>query len=322
MKHQTLAAGAAALLIAGAANAETFKMATIEPSLGPAIVMSTFANLVTDALDDVEIEVAGGGAATLHMLEVGRGNLDMSMVSPSIYPLMQGGKAMYANEPDAPALSENLALIMWFPYGQYHYTVRADSGIETLDDIEGTTVFLGPAGGGAYATAKDWIEATTGLVAGEDYEAITANWATGFQSFQDGKIDLYVNGCMDPCQQFLQITETEDIRFIGPEDWSGEAVEAFLGRFRTLAEVAAGAYDGQVNETAVMSHDTNVGIGVRRDLDDETVYQITKAFWENLESITSDAPWAKAISIEVAVKDFGMPLHPGAIRYYEEVGAL
>jgi hypothetical protein len=321
MKHHALAS-LSALLIGGAAQAETYTMATIEPSLGPAIVMSTFANIVNDALDGTEIEVAGGGAATLHMLEVGRGNLDMSMVSPSIYPLMQNGVAMYANEPDAPELSENLALIMWFPYGQYHYTVRADSGIETLDDIEGTTAFIGPAGGGAYATAKDWIEATTGLVAGEDYEAITANWATGFQAFQDGKIDLYVNGCMDPCQQFLQITETEDIRFIGPEDWSGEAVEAFLGKFRTLAEVPPDSYEGQVNDSAVMSHDTNVGIGVRADLDEETVYQITKAFWENLDSITSDAPWAKAISIDVAVTDFGMPLHPGARRYYEEVGAL
>jgi hypothetical protein len=60
-------------------------MATIEPSLGQAITMATFANVVTDKLGDVEIEVAGGGAATLHMIEVGRGNLDMSMTSPTIY---------------------------------------------------------------------------------------------------------------------------------------------------------------------------------------------------------------------------------------------
>ncbi len=322
MKLTTVAALTALLIGTGAAQAQNLKMATIEPSLGPAIVMSTFANIVNDALDGTEIEVAGGGAATLHMLEVGRGNLDMSMVSPSIYPLMQGGKAMYAKEPEAPELSKNLALIMWFPYGQYHYAVRADSGIESLDDIEGTTAFIGPAGGGAFVTAKAWIEATTGLVAGEDYEAITANWATGFQSFLDGKIDVYVNGCLDPCQQFLQITETEEIRFIGPEDWSGEAVTKFLGRFRELSEVPAGVYDGVVNDAPVMSHDTNVGIGVRADLDEETVYQITKAFWDNLDSITSEAPWAKAISIEIAVKDLGMPLHPGARRYYEEVGAL
>jgi TRAP transporter TAXI family solute receptor len=214
-------------------------------------------------------------------------------------------------------------LLMWFPYGQYHYTVRAGSDIETLDDIEGASVFLGPAGGGAYNTAKAWIEATTGLVAGEDYEAITANWATGYQSFQDGKIDMYVNGCIDPCQQFIQFTETEDIRFIGPEDHSGEAVTKFLGSDRTLAEVPAGMYEGQKNASPVMSHDTAVGIGVRADLDEETVYQITKAFWDNIGNITSEAPWAKALSIDYAVKPLGeMQIHPGAARYYREAGKL
>lgn len=323
MKQQTLAAAAAFLIGMGTAQAETLKMATIEPSLGQAITMATFANLVTDALGDIEIEVAGGGAATVHMLEVARGNLDMSMVSPTIYRLMQNGKAMYAKQPEAPELSKNVQLLMWFPYGEYHYTVRAGSDIATLDDIEGASVFLGPAGGGAYNTAKAWIQSTTGLVAGEDYEAITANWATGFQSFQDGKIDMYVNGCIDPCQQFIQFTETEDIRFIGPEDHSGEAVTKFLGSDRTLSEVPAGMYKGQTNDGPVMSHDTAVGIGVRADLDEETVYQITKAFWENIGDITSEAPWAKALSIDYAVKQLGdMQIHPGAARYYREAGKL
>lgn len=323
MKRQIFAALAALSIGAASAQAETLKMATIEPSLGQAITMATFANLVTDKLGDVEIEVAGGGAATVHMLEMARGNIDMAMVSPTVYQMMSAGKAMYAKEPEAPELAKNLRLLMWFPYGQYHYAVRDGSGIATLDDLAGATVFLGPAGGGAFNTAKAWIAATTGLVAGEDYEAITANWATGFQSFLDGKIDMYVNGCIDPCQQFIQFTETEKVRFVGPQDHSGEAVTKFLGKERTLSEVPAGMYKGQTNKGPVMSHDTAVGIGVRADLDEETVYRITKAFWENISSITSDAPWAKALNIEYAVQQFGgLALHPGAERYYREVGKL
>ena len=251
MRSLTFAATAAFALATGPVLAETtLKMATIAPSLGQAITMATFANVVNDHLEDIEIEVA-------------------------------------------------------------------------LDDLEGTTVFLGPAGGGAFNAAKGWIEATTGLVAGEDYEAITANWATGFQSFLDGKIDMYVNGCLDPCQQFIQFTETEDVRFIGPEAWEGEAVTKFLGNFRYLAEVPAGQYKGQVNEGPVMSNDTAVGIGVRADLDEETSYQVTRAVWENIGSISTDAPWARALDIDYAVQSLAdMPLHPGAERYYREVGAL
>ncbi len=306
-----------------AAQDQTLKMQTIAPSLGQAITMATFANVVTDKLDGVAIEVAGGGAATLHMLEVGRGNLDMSMVSPTIHILMTNGRAMYANEPDAPALAPNVQLLMWFPYGQYHFAVRGDSDIEVLDDIEGATVFLGPQGGGAYNAAKGWIEATTGLVAGEDYDAITANWQTGYQAFLDDKIDMYVNGCLDPCQQFIRFTETETVRFIGPESHEGEAVDAFLGQFRQRAEIPAGLYENQLNAAPVMSNDTSVGIGVRADLDEDLVYRMTKAFWENLDSITSDAPWAKALDPAYAAAKRGtMELHPGAARYYREIGVL
>ena len=304
-------------------QAETLRMATIAPSLGAAITMATFANVVNDNLDEIEIEVAGGGAATLHMMEVARGNLELSMTSPVIYNLMAGGRAMYRNEADAAELSENLRLLMWFPYGQYHFAVRADSDIQTLDDIEAASVFLGPQGGGAFNAARGWVEATTGLVEGEDYEAITANWVTGFQSFMDGTIDVYVNGCLDPCGQFIQFTETEDVRFIGPEDHTGEAVDQFLGQFRYLADVPAGAYDGQVNDSDVTSFDTAVGITVRADIDDETVYQITRAFWENLGQITSDAPWAAALSASFAATQRGqLQLHPGAMRYYQEAGVM
>lgn len=323
--NKLLTSLAAGLMAAGAVHAEdvTLKMATIEPSLGQAITMATLANVVSNELDDVSIEVSGGGAATVHQMEVARGNFDFSMTAPVLFNLMAGGNAMYKNQADAPELAKNLSLLMWFPYGSYNFAVRADSDIEFLDDIEGATVFLGPQGGGAYNTSRGWIQATTGLVEGEDYTAIKANWQTGFQAFLDGKVDVYVNGCLDPCGQFIQFTETQDIRFLGPESAEGEAVEKFLGKWRHKAEVAPGLYERQMNETAVASLDGAVGIAVRTDLDEETVYKVTKAFWDNLDKVTSNAPWAKALDINYASEQRGqMQLHPGAARYYKEVGAI
>jgi len=324
MRKLTTAAFAALVFTSSAvAEDKTLKMATIAPSLGQAITMATFANVVSDNVEGVDIEVSGGGAATLHMMEVARGNLDLSMTSPVVYNLMAGGQAMYKKEADAPELAKNLKLLMWFPYGGYHFAVRADSDIELLDDLEGTSVFLGPQGGGAYNAARGWVESTTGLVAGEDYEAIKANWQTGYQAFLDGKIDVYVNGCLDPCGQFIQFTETEDLRFVGPESAEGEAVDKYLGKWRYRVDIPAGLYEGQKNDGPVVSFDTAVGIAVRGDMDDETVYQITKAFWDNIEQVTSEAPWAKALNVEFAASKRGMmELHPGAERYYREAGVL
>ncbi len=325
MRKLCLTALVASTCLGTAAWAEdvTLKMATIAPSLGQAITMATFANIVSENVEGVTIEVAAGGAATVHMLEVAKGNLDMSMTSPTIHILLSNGKAMYKDVDNNEEMAANVSQLMAYPFGAYHFAVRPDSDIEYLDDIEGTTVFLGPQGGGAFNAARGWIAATTGLKEGEDYDAIKANWQTGYQAFLDGKIDMYVNGCIDPCQQFIQFTETEKVRFIGPEDDSGEAVDKFLGKFRTRVDVPAGLYANQVNDGPVKSNDTAVGIAVRTDMDEELVYKMTKAFWENLDSVTSDAPWAKVLTPEYAARAQGtIKLHPGAERYYKEIGAL
>ncbi len=69
MRNFILAA-ASALILQSPAHAQdtTLKMATIAPSLGQAITMATFANIVSDNVDDVSVEVAAGGAATLHQM--------------------------------------------------------------------------------------------------------------------------------------------------------------------------------------------------------------------------------------------------------------
>ena len=100
-------------------------------------------------------------------------------------------------------------------------------------------------------------------------------------------------------------------------------VDEWLGKFRYRDEIQPGLYEGQKNDAAVVSFNTAVGIAVRADLDEETVYQVTKAFWDNLDQVTSDAPWAKALDLTFAASERGlMQLHPGAARYYEEAGAL
>ena len=63
-----------------------------------------------------------------------------------------------------------------------------------------------------------------------------------------------------------------------------------------------------------------VGVGARLDLNEETVYRITKAFWENLPQAVEKAAYMKRVTKEYAVRDGGLPLHPGAARYYREIG--
>ncbi len=59
---------------------------------------------------------------------------------------------------------------------------------------------------------------------------------------------------------------------------------------------------------------------MRAALDEELVYQATKAFWEHIDELHAQGPAFGSITPESGLREINMPLHPGALRYYEEIG--
>lgn len=315
---------ALAAMAAPAAAQDFYRLATLGPGSSPYLVMSTFAQIVGDRLDDVEIQVNATGAATQHALEAGAGQLDFFMWSASVHQNMIDGTAMYANIPQAPELAENLRAVFAFPLGPYHITTYADSGITELDDLAGRTVFLGPPGGGATAIMERVIEGATGLKANEDYTQVQLGWDAAAQAFQDGRIDVYINATNAPSPVIQQMALSRDIRFLGltEEQMAKEPVQAILNRpGGVLAEIPPGLYgENQVNDEPVQTLGSIVGIGAGAHVPEEAVYEITKAFWEGVQEMETGAPWLRQIKREDALRDLNLPLHPGALRYYEEIG--
>ncbi len=329
MKHlsKLIIVGVAAMMMANAASAqEKLKMAVTDPGSSNYLVMTTFAQIVNEHVPGVEISVDATGAATKHMVEVAQGKKDMSMTSVTIYNYMSEGTRMYSKLSDAPELSKNLGLITWFPYGAYHAVVYADSSINELSDIKGKKVFLGPPGGGAWATANSWVSAVTGYKAGEDFDNVKSSWASAIQGFQDRQIDVYVNGGIPPYPQIEQLALTSKIRILGlTKKQVEEATDKMLAPARAVGRdlevIPAGVYgDGVVNEEDIYTVGSTVGLTARMDLSEETVYKMTKAIWEHLPEAKKTQPFLEAITLDQLKKANNMPLHPGALRYYKEIG--
>ncbi|MFV0245108.1 MAG: TAXI family TRAP transporter solute-binding subunit [Qingshengfaniella sp.] len=317
----TLVAGSAA----GTAGAKDYyRMATLPPGSSPYMVMSTFANIVNQQLDDTEIQVNATGVATAHAIQAAQGQLDFFMMAPIVHNFMQQGTAMYAGIPGAPEMAETLRSIFIFPLGLYHIVTRDGSGIETLADLKGHTVFLGPPGGSARTSMLQLVEGTTGMKPGEDFTSVDVGWDAAAQSFQDGRIDVYANPTLPPSPVVQQFALGQKIRLIGltDEELASDTVAGLIGRMGGMQGVIpAGTYgENQVNAEDVRTIGSFVGLGTRADMDDETIYKITKAFWEGAEAQRDNTPWLRNVTLDAAFTQLNMPLHPGAIRYYEEVG--
>ncbi len=89
--------------------------------------------------------------------------------------------------------------------------------------------------------------------------------------------------------------------------------------FFDRATVPAGTYRGQTADF----HGLNVGsmhLIAAAAADEETVYQVTRTLWEHRARVVEKHAAGRAIRAEVVVRDTGTPFHPGAERFFREIG--
>jgi hypothetical protein len=316
-----------ALVTSGIANAETayFKMSTIAPGSTNYNITAAFAQAANKHVKDVEIQLNATGSVTQHMLAVALGEVDFMMNSTLLAHFMSQGKAMYAKVDNAPELYRNLRSVFNFPAGAFQYVTYADSGIASLHDLKGKTVFLGPPSGGATAFATGMVEAYTGLKAGTDFKLARMGFTAAAQAFLDRKIDVWMTPTLVPGADIAQVALTNKIRLLGipKADFTTNPELAKVMKLpgRSLQCVAPDAYGAnQVNDTEQCFGVSWVGVGTRKGVDEQVVYAITKAFWENIGDLHAQGAGLKAVALDNALNQLNMPLHPGAVRYYRERG--
>ena len=311
--------GFIAIAIASNSQADLYRVTSIAPGMSPFVVNTAIAKIVGKHVPGVDMQVRATGAATRHVVEAAQGKVDFFFNSGTINWLMVKNLGPYKNMENAPELEKNLGMIFNYEIGPYHYITRADSGIEKLEDIAGRKIFAGPPGGAAKRVCLGNIKDASGLVGGKDFEAVDFGFDAAIQAFQDDKIDVIVLSTNVPSSSVSQFALTKKIRLIDI-DVTKLKINPLIGR--TINVIAPDAYgDNQVNTSPVRTHGALVNFSARMDLDEEVVYQVTKAIWEHVDELHEAAAWMKdTVSLENALELIPMRLHPGAERYYREIG--
>ena len=271
----------------------------------------------------VEIQVNAGQTLTKSMLKGAKGEIAFYSSVPSLANLMAGKKRMYENIEDAPELAKNLRAILGFNAGAYHPVTLASSGIEKWEDIKGKTVFTGPPAGSASATSEALIKIITGYEAGSDYNAVRLSWGEGYAALADGKIDMMVRPAEIGSANIEQFGLSGEFRVLSIPDEArdSDAMQKLFGRpGRGMAVFDGGVYKGQLTKGDITALGFSQMVGTHAVVSDDVVYNATKAFWENIEDVQATAFFLKEVTKGTAFTAINVPLHPGALRYYEEAG--
>ena len=271
----------------------------------------------------ITMQVNEGQTLTRSALKLGAGRIDIMPAPPSVMQHMQAGTRMYRkNKEAAQAGAKNLRLINSFVGGFWHLMVYDDSPIKTLADIKGKKVFVGPPVGGAVVTALEMIKSFANLTP-KDFEAVKLPWNAGVQAMLDGKLDMFMRPAGMGAATIDQIGAKRPFRLITLEAQPGApGWDEFLkGLGRTPSKIPAGTYKNQTNNKRdIVANALTSQLVVRAGLDAEIVYKITKTMFDNLEKMQKSAVVLKSISRDDVFSGANVRLHPGAIRYYKEVG--
>lgn len=200
--------------------------------------------------------------------------------------------------------------------GVYHIVVLDSSPIQTLNDLRGRRVSLGPAGGlGVELSGYVFAAAGFGI---DDVRATYLSYDESVQMIADGNLDAVViqTALPNPAVRSIEATGRR-IRVIPLPEEVITAVNAEYPYFSRFS-IDRSVYNTPTDVATL--NGTNVAV-VDRDMPEDVVYQITKVFMNNIDRIRASHPAASAFSLELA-SEMPIPLHPGAERFYREAGVL
>lgn len=325
MNHfKSILAAAALTLSAGWAEAQSLSLEGGGAASLTGIVPQTYAQFAAD--EGLSLQVVLGQTLTRSALKLAAGRIDMAVVPPPAYRSMTRGVGPYADTAEqAMELSGNLRALFGFPGGTFHPIVWADSGIESWADVDGKRIYIGPPAGAASGQMQGLVALNTGGLSAEgDYEGIRAPWGAAQQAFQDGQYDVYIASAAVGSQVLNELSLQREIRILGiPEELIGtEGYEELLTNGAlTPAAIPAGTYSGMANgDEDLAAVATSMMMAVHMDMDDDTAYALTRAYWENFEAMLNANALMRSIDPSDPFGGMNAALHPGAVRYYEEVG--
>lgn len=251
-----------------------------------------------------------GGMETARLMA--KGDLQMGFLTPDMAYEASMGVERFQKDGPSPIR----VFLQDFPL-LYNLVVLEGSGINSWNDIKGKTGFYRARGSGLMEVLWGATLDVYGIDKGELKKVMPFDRASEWiGALKTGKIDFALDMGFHPAGKWTELASTHPMKIIGMDDAHLEQLKKKLPYVFTLS-IPGGIYKSMpetVNTAAVA-----IVVDVTADLSDDFVYELTKMIWTNFDEFKTYHPVCKFFSTK-AVERSNYIYHPGAIKYYKEVG--
>src|SRR5699024_3252062 len=275
---------------------------------------SAMANLWTEEINRVRVNVkaSNGGVDNLNLLKDGEAHI--SFATTGIIWEAYNGERSFTDRK-----YEDIRIVAGLYYNPNQFVVNKDADIESVGDLKGKRFAPGSVG--------STPEVESSIILPEYDINYPDDIKENFVGFTEA-IDLMRNNQIDgaliqaglPTAAVTEMTSTANGKLIGIEP---EIRESLMEQYPWYAEttIPSGTYENQDEDIDTLA--IKMVLMADASVDDEIIYQLTKVFWENLESLEDTHAIVEQMDVNEATTELAdVPIHEGAIRYYEEIGLL
>lgn len=308
--------------------AEPTPAATPAPATPPATVRLTMATggtsgtyypyggalaLAIDAATGyIKINVNSTGASAENVQQIGGGLAHLAIVQNDVMDYAYNATNTWTAAPVT-----GMATLMSLYPEVCQLIVAADSGINSVADLKGKKVSTGDIGSGVEANAIQILEAY-GLTV-DDLKVQHLSFSASADAMKDKSIEAFFATSGVPNTAVLELSTSRDIKVISLD---ADKIDALIAKYPFYAKVEITPDEYSFLSAPASTVAVQATLIASPDLDEQVAYDIVKSIIESKESIRVAHAKGAFIDPEYAVQGVSVDFHPGARRYFEEIGVL
>lgn len=276
---------------------------------------NVFAQFFNDAKQYGQFSATATTGGVQNVMFMGNGTCDFGIVGQSVFVQAVDGTDSFTD------IGPNEELKIIAPLYSAIFQQFVGAGIKSEDELRGKKLVVGGPGSGDVAILET-LYGHMGM-SFDDFEPLYLGSTEGAETMKDGHADGAMAQTQLPFSTFVELTNA-DKAFLIPlkEETISKMCDPGDHSYPSYypSVIPANTYKNQTEELPTFA--TGTYLCCRGDLSEDLIYELTKYMWENIENLNMLHAAVGGLTID-AVKDIdGMPIHPGALKYYREVGVL